>query len=132
MEKRPTGHIIGVKGNPNMKVQPKKGDIVTFEFETASRREIPTNPTITRIRKDVSWDDVVRDHAKSSNNAIPSMQPFLLFSLTPTLSHFVVSFLCFFFFFFLFFLIFSYILLLFLYIKIKKEYFPRCREGIGK
>jgi hypothetical protein len=45
-----------------MRVQPKMGDIVTFEHEIFSRREIPTTPKIVRIRKDVNWEDVVRDH----------------------------------------------------------------------
>lgn len=42
----------------------KVGEIVTFTYETSSRRSVPTNPKITRVRSDVSWDDVVINAAK--------------------------------------------------------------------
>ena len=33
---------------------------MTFSYESSARRGIPVDPTIYRIRNDLSWDDVVR------------------------------------------------------------------------
>ena len=38
---------------------PKIGDVVTFSYESFSRRDTPVNPIIYRTRSDVLWDDVV-------------------------------------------------------------------------
>jgi hypothetical protein len=46
------------------------GDVVTFEHEIASRREIPTNPKISRIRKDLAWNDVLRDYFAKKKSGI--------------------------------------------------------------
>ena len=35
------------------------GDMVTFSYDTYSRREAPVNPKIQRVRTDMSWEDVV-------------------------------------------------------------------------
>jgi hypothetical protein len=40
----------------------KKGDVVTFTFENHSQRDIPIHPKIYRIREDVTWREVLRDH----------------------------------------------------------------------
>eukprot|EP00026_Physarum_polycephalum_P001974 Phypoly_transcript_01978.p1 GENE.Phypoly_transcript_01978~~Phypoly_transcript_01978.p1 ORF type:complete len:752 (+),score=127.08 Phypoly_transcript_01978:45-2300(+) len=45
----------------NSHVLPKKGDIVTLEYESYSRKSAPVNPTIVRIRTDLRWEDVVAD-----------------------------------------------------------------------
>jgi hypothetical protein len=37
------------------------GDIVTFEYENFSRKDAPVNPRVTRVRKDLTWEDTVRD-----------------------------------------------------------------------
>lgn len=59
-EIRPDGKSLEV---PPQKVmlqdQPKKGDIVSISFDSFSRRALPTNPKIYRIRTDVSWQHVV-------------------------------------------------------------------------
>ena len=47
-------------------VDPKKGDVVTFSFETYSRSTVPVRPKIFRIRTDVNWEDVVRSYIKDS------------------------------------------------------------------
>ena len=47
---------------------PKKGDVVTFSFETYSRNPIPVRPKIFRVRTDVFWEDIVRTHVKDSAN----------------------------------------------------------------
>lgn len=51
------------------------GDIVTFDHENYARGEIPTNPKISRIRKDLVWNDVLRDYAdrKKSSTLLPSL-----------------------------------------------------------
>eukprot|EP00026_Physarum_polycephalum_P002627 Phypoly_transcript_02635.p1 GENE.Phypoly_transcript_02635~~Phypoly_transcript_02635.p1 ORF type:complete len:741 (+),score=93.71 Phypoly_transcript_02635:157-2379(+) len=52
---------------------PKIGDVVTFSFDRSSRRELPVNPTITRVRTDLSWDDVLytywREYGYQRENA---------------------------------------------------------------
>lgn len=44
--------------------KPKKGDVVTFWFESFSRNAVPVKPTIYRIRTDIAWKDVMHNHAK--------------------------------------------------------------------
>ena len=41
----------------------QKGDIVTYSYEVHARSEVPVNPTITRIRTDVTWKDVMMSFA---------------------------------------------------------------------
>eukprot|EP00026_Physarum_polycephalum_P001094 Phypoly_transcript_01095.p1 GENE.Phypoly_transcript_01095~~Phypoly_transcript_01095.p1 ORF type:complete len:1190 (+),score=164.67 Phypoly_transcript_01095:101-3670(+) len=40
------------------------GDVVTLEFDNYSQKNIPVNASISRVRKDLSWDDVLLDFAK--------------------------------------------------------------------
>ena len=42
--------------------QIKVGDIATFTYEYHARIDTPINPQITRIRQDLTWRDVLRDH----------------------------------------------------------------------
>ena len=37
---------------------PRKGDIVTFSFDSFARRDVPVNPTICKVRTDVVWRDL--------------------------------------------------------------------------
>jgi signal peptidase I len=46
--------------------KPKKGDVVTFEFDYGPRTVGPANPKINRIRKDVSWEEVLRDYERDA------------------------------------------------------------------
>eukprot|EP00026_Physarum_polycephalum_P003756 Phypoly_transcript_03770.p1 GENE.Phypoly_transcript_03770~~Phypoly_transcript_03770.p1 ORF type:complete len:759 (+),score=109.95 Phypoly_transcript_03770:66-2279(+) len=39
----------------------KPGDVVSFNFETYTSNNVPTNPKIYRIRKDVVWEDILED-----------------------------------------------------------------------
>ena len=39
--------------------RPSLGDIVSFSFAENIRHDIPTRPSVFRIRTDVEWDDVV-------------------------------------------------------------------------
>jgi hypothetical protein len=36
------------------------GDVVTFSYNHHSQRHIPANPTVFKIRTDISWEDVVQ------------------------------------------------------------------------
>lgn len=58
--------------------KPKLGDVVTFEYESFSRSEIPKNPKICRIRKDVEWEDILRNYARDSAQAKDLNGTFLL------------------------------------------------------
>jgi hypothetical protein len=52
----------------NSHVQPKKGEIVTLDYESYSRKSAPVNPTIVRIRTDLRWEDVVADFVISEQS----------------------------------------------------------------
>jgi hypothetical protein len=41
----------------------KEGDVVTFTFDNYSRGVIPVNPSVTRVRTDISWEQVLNDYA---------------------------------------------------------------------
>ena len=59
---RPEGQIISV---PHYNIQiplPSKGEVVTFSYEVSTRRELPVNPVITKIRGDITWEDVLLSH----------------------------------------------------------------------
>eukprot|EP00026_Physarum_polycephalum_P000218 Phypoly_transcript_00218.p2 GENE.Phypoly_transcript_00218~~Phypoly_transcript_00218.p2 ORF type:complete len:903 (-),score=85.00 Phypoly_transcript_00218:118-2826(-) len=45
---------------------PKKGDIVTIEYDNFVRKDVPANPKIVRIRADLSWEDVLYDFVSNS------------------------------------------------------------------
>ena len=63
---------------------------MTFEHEIFARREVLTNARISRIRKDLVWEDVLRDYfarKRSLGTLPPSILslPFLLSSPSPPL-----------------------------------------------
>ena len=41
------------------------GEVVTVEFESLSRREVPEEARVSRIRKDLTWGTVMQDHYKN-------------------------------------------------------------------
>ena len=43
---------------------PSIGEIVSFSFENHARRDLPVNPSIYRVRADLSWEDVLESFAK--------------------------------------------------------------------
>eukprot|EP00026_Physarum_polycephalum_P002905 Phypoly_transcript_02914.p1 GENE.Phypoly_transcript_02914~~Phypoly_transcript_02914.p1 ORF type:complete len:836 (+),score=73.69 Phypoly_transcript_02914:81-2588(+) len=55
---------------PELDVPVKIGDIVTFTYEHHSRSEVPLNPQIIRVRHDISWRNVLRDHAEQIESEI--------------------------------------------------------------
>lgn len=46
------------------------GDIVTFSYDNYSRKEVPVNPKIIRIRSDMSWQDVIKNDASERGKKI--------------------------------------------------------------
>lgn len=54
----------------NAHVLVKSGDIVTLSYENSSRSLVPINPTITRIRLDMSWRDAVRNYRTTQLNGM--------------------------------------------------------------
>jgi hypothetical protein len=61
---RPDGSMLSVPSESVIIPTPTVGDIVTFSFDTTSRRDLPFNPKIFRIRTDISWDDILRSYFK--------------------------------------------------------------------
>lgn len=45
----------------------KKGDVVTFSFDKLSRLSTPINPKIIRSRSDVSWREIIIEHAEGKD-----------------------------------------------------------------
>jgi len=61
---RPSGSVFEVKKTDfNLKesITLNKGDVVTIEYEGRSRDDIPAGPKFSRIRTDVSWDDLLSE-----------------------------------------------------------------------
>ena len=44
------------------------GDIVSFSFETYSRRDTPVHPKILRIRQDITWQNVIHNFLHNSHD----------------------------------------------------------------
>eukprot|EP00026_Physarum_polycephalum_P003078 Phypoly_transcript_03087.p1 GENE.Phypoly_transcript_03087~~Phypoly_transcript_03087.p1 ORF type:complete len:857 (-),score=123.40 Phypoly_transcript_03087:4-2394(-) len=60
--KLPNGTIVTVPPENVLISTPETGDVVTFSFDAASRREVPINPKIYRIRTDIGWDEMVHSY----------------------------------------------------------------------
>eukprot|EP00026_Physarum_polycephalum_P002670 Phypoly_transcript_02678.p1 GENE.Phypoly_transcript_02678~~Phypoly_transcript_02678.p1 ORF type:complete len:822 (+),score=110.18 Phypoly_transcript_02678:190-2655(+) len=56
----------------------KIGDVVTFGFDSYSRRDVPSNPTLLRIRTDLTWEQALLDYSLNPQPSIlnGSSQPF--------------------------------------------------------
>jgi hypothetical protein len=37
------------------------GDVVTVAFDSNSSRGVPVDPTVSKIRKDLSWEDLINE-----------------------------------------------------------------------
>lgn len=61
---RPSGKTFEVAADDVLISTPSMGDIISFSFESNSRRELPVNPKIFRVRDDLSWSDVVSNFQK--------------------------------------------------------------------
>ena len=47
-------------------LSPKPGEVVSFSFENYSRRDVPTNPFVEKIRYDLTWENVLQSYDESS------------------------------------------------------------------
>lgn len=48
-----------------MTPSPVKGDVITFSFEVSNNRDLPLNPKIVRIRRDITWSDVILNNSST-------------------------------------------------------------------
>eukprot|EP00026_Physarum_polycephalum_P001891 Phypoly_transcript_01894.p1 GENE.Phypoly_transcript_01894~~Phypoly_transcript_01894.p1 ORF type:complete len:789 (+),score=99.81 Phypoly_transcript_01894:138-2369(+) len=62
--KMPTGEVLEVPNTDDVHLQ--RGDIVTVSYENFARRATLVNPKIVRIRKDISWEEVLRSYSDES------------------------------------------------------------------
>ena len=71
-----------------MSTMPKKGEVVTFSYENYSRRELPVNPKLLRVRKDVSWEEILADHTLSTphSQSLSGMKRVRSLSISPLLN----------------------------------------------
>eukprot|EP00026_Physarum_polycephalum_P002189 Phypoly_transcript_02194.p1 GENE.Phypoly_transcript_02194~~Phypoly_transcript_02194.p1 ORF type:complete len:921 (+),score=154.23 Phypoly_transcript_02194:106-2868(+) len=60
----------------------KIGDVVTIDYEVYTRRA-PVSPTILRIRTDVSWEDILREHSRDARKSSSQKGAVLGFSTKP-------------------------------------------------
>ena len=58
---RPDGETMKVE--EEKEIEMKRGDVVTFSFESYSRRALPTEARIVRVRRDVTWQKVIEDYS---------------------------------------------------------------------
>lgn len=65
---RPDGLQFNVAAHEVAEV-PKRGEVVTFTYDSYSPNEIPVNPKLYRTRTDVSWEDVVMEHTRNEPQA---------------------------------------------------------------
>lgn len=89
-QNRPSGLAFSVPAsNVQLTSRPKRGDIVSFSYESYSRYAVPLHVTVFRIRQDLSWGDVIRnyladlpkDRAFSGIPSSPSLFPSFLHSI---------------------------------------------------
>jgi hypothetical protein len=67
--KRPNGVMFEVPASDVLIPTPSIGSVVTFCYESYSRKEVPLNPIITRIRADISWEEVMRGSVREKTTA---------------------------------------------------------------
>lgn len=68
---RPSGQSFVVpRHNVHVVPFPSNGDIVSFSFKIDSRKELPVDAEIIRVRRDVSWEDVISSHSSDINGII--------------------------------------------------------------
>ena len=67
---RPNGILLEIEHVPEHN-HLKDGDIVTINYDNITPNAVPVNPKISRIRKDVSWTEVKRNHSAQFNGTTP-------------------------------------------------------------
>eukprot|EP00026_Physarum_polycephalum_P001243 Phypoly_transcript_01244.p1 GENE.Phypoly_transcript_01244~~Phypoly_transcript_01244.p1 ORF type:complete len:1086 (+),score=113.52 Phypoly_transcript_01244:74-3331(+) len=68
--KLPDGLVFEVgedQFDPELK--PKSGDVVSFSYDNYSRNAVPVNPFVYRIRMDLTWLHVVRNHYENATQS---------------------------------------------------------------
>eukprot|EP00026_Physarum_polycephalum_P001724 Phypoly_transcript_01726.p1 GENE.Phypoly_transcript_01726~~Phypoly_transcript_01726.p1 ORF type:complete len:978 (+),score=124.21 Phypoly_transcript_01726:128-3061(+) len=70
--KLPNGVTFSVPPESVQVPTPSVGEVVTFTYEIHSRRDVPVNPKISRVRTDLAWDDVVMN--SPSDIKLPGVQ----------------------------------------------------------
>lgn len=70
------------------------GDVVTLTYDSYSKNAIPVNPVISHVRKDITWEHVLRDFGRSG---APGIFLFLfLFPFSSLLFFFLILYYLFF------------------------------------
>eukprot|EP00026_Physarum_polycephalum_P002482 Phypoly_transcript_02489.p1 GENE.Phypoly_transcript_02489~~Phypoly_transcript_02489.p1 ORF type:complete len:757 (+),score=113.72 Phypoly_transcript_02489:481-2751(+) len=64
-----TSFKINTPSSEEMDPLPNIGDIVMFSYENYSKSMIPVEPKIQRIRTDLSWDEVLQNAQRDTNDA---------------------------------------------------------------
>lgn len=66
--RRPDGQVFEVPPeNSPADLQLKRGDVVTFTYDSLYRGSTPVNPTIYRIRTDLSWREILFEASGEKN-----------------------------------------------------------------
>ena len=63
------GQTLVVKAQDVLIRTPSIGDVVTFSYESHSRRDEPVNPKIFRVRADVSWEELMESNAREGKRS---------------------------------------------------------------
>eukprot|EP00026_Physarum_polycephalum_P003064 Phypoly_transcript_03073.p1 GENE.Phypoly_transcript_03073~~Phypoly_transcript_03073.p1 ORF type:complete len:492 (+),score=39.24 Phypoly_transcript_03073:901-2376(+) len=67
------GTPFSVEKSDQLTILPKRGDVVSFSYDSYSRRALPVNPKILCVRLDINWDQVIDLQFPSTTNQ-PSQQ----------------------------------------------------------
>lgn len=72
---RPNGIIFEISSSDILESSSlSKGDVVTFAYDNYSRAEEPVNPKILRVRKDLTWEQVLEESEREINSQGTNMR----------------------------------------------------------
>lgn len=60
---------------PHAQISP--GSIVSFSFDFQSRKSIPSNPIVFRVRNDLSWEIIMKTNSQKGNNQKGNITSFI-------------------------------------------------------
>ena len=70
---RSSGLVFDVPHTDILIPMPSIGDVVSFSYDAHSRRDIPVNPKIFKVRTDISWEEVVQaEHEAKQYAGLPT------------------------------------------------------------
>lgn len=72
---RPNGNVFRTE---KQNYALSKGDIVSFTYQNFSSKSTPVGLDIIRIRNDVSWEDVVKNHVPELPAVLNGTLPFYI------------------------------------------------------